>query len=101
MDNIGATITYFREQAGISKNKLAQLIEVDASLITRIEKNEAKPSFDSFFRICEALSISPAEFFATETKTIDPSLSRLTKAAEQLTEEERNKFSELINLLKK
>lgn len=62
----GKRVSYFRQKAGISKRKLATLVGVDPSLITKIEANSTKPSLDTLERICSILGIELAEFFADE-----------------------------------
>lgn len=51
--------------------------------------------------IITTLEIFLADFFATESKSLDPSLKRLLLAAEKLTEEEREQLTALILTLKK
>ncbi|ABO49411.1 helix-turn-helix domain protein [Desulforamulus reducens MI-1] len=68
--NYGKRVTFFREKLGISKRKLAKMIGVDPSLITKIEANNTKPSLDTLERICTSLGIELADFFAEECKQL-------------------------------
>ena len=70
------------------------------SQINKIEHGVTKPSIDSLERICSALNVTLSDFFASEAPTLAPSLSRLLQAAERLTEEERQKLTELLNTMK-
>lgn len=68
--NYGKQVSFFREKTGISKRKLAKLVGVDPSLITKIEANNTKPSLDTLEKICSSLGIELADFFSGECEQL-------------------------------
>jgi transcriptional regulator with XRE-family HTH domain len=56
----GETIRALREEAGLTLREVAANIDVDPSLLAKIERNQRKPS--------KALIHSIAEFFKVDTK---------------------------------
>ncbi|WP_371364566.1 hypothetical protein SRRS_52290 [Sporomusa rhizae] len=98
--NIGERLRFLREQSGISGKALAEKIGLVPSQINKIEHNVTKPSIDSLERICTALGIPLSEFFAVEKTEIEPELQRFLHSAKKLTPAEREKFIELIDLMK-
>ncbi len=52
-----------RRRRGLTKTKLAQLVDVDLRAITAFELGEYPPAADTLGRLCSVLGF-PAEFFA-------------------------------------
>lgn len=50
-----------REKQALTQGALAELAGIDRKTINRIENGHFSPSLDTFFRICYALSVRPAE----------------------------------------
>ncbi|MDI6710423.1 MAG: helix-turn-helix transcriptional regulator [Bacillota bacterium] len=85
--NIGQRVKELREEAKISGNRLAKLVGLDASQISKIENGAANPSLDSLIRICSALGITLADFFAPTKdgeEPLSPELRRLLTASKRL-----------------
>lgn len=56
-------ITFFRNQKGITVNKLANLAGISQSYLRDIELGHKKPTVEVLEFICDALGISLKEFF--------------------------------------
>lgn len=56
---LGKRIHEVRRRAGMSSDKLAELCNVGAVHIRKIESGAKSPSMQLFTRICNALQISP------------------------------------------
>lgn len=56
--NIGEQIKYYRKRSGITQQKLAELIGVQASAISKYEKGIVSPSWEMLLNISIALNIS-------------------------------------------
>jgi transcriptional regulator with XRE-family HTH domain len=61
--DVSKRITEFREQKGITVNKLANLSGISQSFIREIELGIKKPSVETLSLICDALNISLKDFF--------------------------------------
>ena len=60
---LGLNIAYYRKAKGLSQIKLAELINISRTHMSRIETAECAVSLDVLFDICEALSVSPEKLF--------------------------------------
>ena len=94
-------IKYFRDVAGISANALAKKVGLDPTTIYKIEANDSKPSLSSLERICDALGISLAEFFAEGNQELDPELQRLLGTVKRLSPEQIEHLQKLLDSMRK
>lgn len=60
-------ITFFRNQKGITVNKLANLAGISQSYLRDIELGNKKPTVEVLEFICDALGITLKEFFDDDT----------------------------------
>lgn len=61
--HVGKTIKGLRTSKNLSQEELAQALSVKQSRISDIERRETL-SMESFFRVAEALGVSPSELMA-------------------------------------
>lgn len=69
--NIGSRLAKFRKAKGLSKNKLAKESGVTQGFISQVELGNRLPTLDVLSRICSALGITLAEFFADECDRLE------------------------------
>lgn len=50
-----------RMDAGISQDNLAKAAGIDRKTVNRIENGHFSPNLDTFFRLCIALDVRPAD----------------------------------------
>lgn len=60
---LGLSIAYYRKSRGLSQSKLAELVNISRTHMSRIETADCAVSLDVVFGICEALQISPSQLF--------------------------------------
>lgn len=65
-DNLGEFIKEQRGKNNISQNKLAELLFVDRTLISKWENGKATPCMNELVKMAELFSISIEEFISTE-----------------------------------
>ena len=58
---LGLNIAYYRKQRSISQSKLAELVNISRTHMSRIETADCAVSLDVVFDICDALDIRPEE----------------------------------------
>jgi len=97
---IGDRIVKLRETAGLSANALAKKANVAQSTLSEIESNKYLPRIDFLAKVCAALNISLADFFAEEIPDIPQDLRQLLHEAENLTPEQRKRLIEFIRSMK-
>lgn len=61
--NLGLNIAYYRKKRGVSQSKLAELVNVSRTHMSRIETADCAVSLDVVFDICDALSVNPSKLF--------------------------------------
>lgn len=60
---LGLNIAYYRKQRDLSQIKLAELVNISRTHMSRIETADCAVSLDVVFDICDALHISPDKLF--------------------------------------
>lgn len=61
--NLGLNIAYYRKAKNISQMKLAELVNISRTHMSRIETADCAVSLDVIFDICDALEITPEKLF--------------------------------------
>lgn len=60
---LGLNIAYFRKLKGLSQEKLAELVNISRTHMSRIETADCAASLDVIFTICDQLNIKPSQLF--------------------------------------
>ncbi len=58
---IGRVIQQYREEKSLSQEVVSGLADIGRTHLSAIERGVRKPTLETFFRIAEAMSISPSE----------------------------------------
>lgn len=99
--NIGSRLRKVREDRKMSGRALALQVGVVPSQISKIESGATNPSIDLLQKLCEALGITMAEFFAEDGPELAPEFRRLLESAQKLTPEQRESLQRLIDSMNK
>lgn len=59
---VGQTVSFFRNQKGVSQEVLSGLADIGRSHLSAIERGERKPTLETLYRICNALDIKMSTF---------------------------------------
>ena len=60
---MGLNIAYRRKERGLSQAKLAEMVNISRTHMSRIETADCAVSLDVVFDICDALDVSPSRIF--------------------------------------
>ena len=60
---LGLNIAFFRKKRGYSQEKLAELVDISRTHMSRIETAECAVSLDIVFRLADVLSVDAAKLF--------------------------------------
>jgi len=60
---LGLNIAYYRKQKGLSQSKLAELVNISRTHMSRIETADCAVSLDVVFDICDVLDVKPTRLF--------------------------------------
>ena len=96
--DVGKRITYFREQRGITTNKLAYKAGISQSFIRDVELSKKGITVDNLEVLCETLGITLVDFFEqpNDENEID---KELTKQIRKLTVEQKTRLAEFLRLI--
>ena len=61
--HLGLNIAYYRKEKGLSQSKLAELVNISRTHMSRIETADCAVSLDVVFDICDALDLKPSKLF--------------------------------------
>lgn len=92
-------LSELRINKGVSARDMSLSLGQSAGYINNIENCVNFPSMTVFFYICDYLSISPKEFFETET-TNPTKINELTTAVKKLSSEQLDNLIALAKGLK-
>lgn len=57
---IGDEIRKERPRKGLSQEQLAQKARIHRTYVSLLERNRKSPTIDVFFRVCDALDVTPS-----------------------------------------
>lgn len=97
MDVIGKIVGLQTEQ-GLSNNALASISGLSQSTVQSVIKRGMLPTLPTLEKLCSALGISLAEFFAEDTQ-VDPEEARLLSAFRALDDEQKPLAIRLVETL--
>ena len=67
LSEFGERLAHLRSIRNVSAREMSLSIGLSANHINKIENGKILPSMTTFFDICDYLSISPKDFFDTES----------------------------------
>ena len=60
---LGLNIAYYRKEKGLSQSRLAELVDISRTHMSRIETADCAVSLDVVFHICDVLGVKPSKMF--------------------------------------
>lgn len=95
---IGYKLRDIRTRLGMSQKEIADKVDLTPSFISQLENSQITPSLTSFLQICNALGISPSEFFEMKHPHAAPWLfKREAVCASPTAVEAGIRFYEIVN----
>lgn len=87
--DVGIRLKKYRERSRMSQKELAQLINIDNTLLSHWERGKNKINVDKIPAICEILNISPNDLFDfNEEASLKAEEKRLVEIYRELGESE-------------
>jgi transcriptional regulator with XRE-family HTH domain len=99
---LGQRIRHLRKRAGISARALASKAGLTQSHLSKLETGAAKPSLEALERICRAMGVSLAEFFAAgeEQLCLPAHIDKLFQELKSLTPKQAKYLREFVAAMK-
>ena len=94
-DEFARRLSQLREHRGVSARDMSLSIGQNPGYINSIENGKALPSMAAFLSICDYLSISPSEFFDTDSKTPER-MRNLVNNLKRLDEEQLKSIETIV-----
>lgn len=89
-------LSALRLQKGVSARDMSLSIGQNSGYINHIENRQTLPSLPVFFNICDYLSVTPEEFFASDFNHPE-TVKRIVKDLSQLSAEQVQYLSAIIH----
>jgi transcriptional regulator with XRE-family HTH domain len=68
---VGRVIFRYRERKGLSQEVLSGLADIGRTHLSAIERGARKPTLETFYKLCSALSVAPSELFKAIEEEIE------------------------------
>lgn len=76
---VGRVIQRIREEQDRSQDVISGLADIGRTHLSAIERGIRKPTLETFFRIAEALKISPSKLMAEIEKEIEEEIKKQSR----------------------
>ncbi|MBO5562053.1 MAG: helix-turn-helix transcriptional regulator [Firmicutes bacterium] len=96
--DVGKRITYFREQRGLTTNKLANRAGISQSFIRDVELSQKGITVDNLEVLCDTLGITLYDFFEPPSDDNETD-KELIKQINRLTVEQKTRLAEFLRLI--
>ena len=99
---VGAMVRYHRERADLTQGALAERVELQVGSVSRIERGENAPSFETLDKLASALDVEVRDFFGAGDFSVkegrsDPLVSIVLRIS-QLSAEDAAWADQLLEL---
>mgnify|MGYP000991465403 CR=1 FL=1 len=78
-DRLGSILKAARNEKGLTREQLAEIISITPRYLMSIENENKKPSYDVLFRLVRELSISADTIFYPELQHVDTKVEQLIR----------------------
>ena len=99
IDRLGSILKTARKIKGLTREQLAEIINITPRYLMSIENENKKPSYDVLFRLVRELGISADTIFYPECKSIDSKVDKLVRLINQCDEREIEVISATVDAL--
>ena len=98
-DALGEVIQSGRAQMGLSREKLAELVDLSLRYIVSIENESKKPAFDKLYKLIRTLGVDANAIFYPENKANNAPAERVTRLLMQCEEHEIMAVAAMVETL--
>ena len=98
-DRLGSVLKAARNEKGLTREQLAEIINITPRYLMSIENENKKPSYDVLFRLVRELGISTDTIFYPENQYADTKVDQLIRLLYLCDERELNVTTATIKAL--
>lgn len=88
LDRLGSILKAARKDKGLTREQLAEIINITPRYLMSIENENKKPSYDVLFRLVRELVISADTIFYPEKHQVDTRIDKLVRLLHLCNERE-------------
>lgn len=88
LDRLGYVLKSARKDKGLTREQLAETINISPRYLMSIENENKKPSYDVLFRLIRELSISADKIFYPDNPHVDNKIDQLIRLLYQCDDRE-------------
>lgn len=92
-------LTVIAESIGMTQYGIAKETGLSQPYVNGIFKGQKTPTLETLKKICSALGITLAEFFAEDEKQVDPMERQLLSAYRQLGDQQRSSLVAIADVM--
>ncbi len=97
MTSFSSRLRYYRQRAGLSQQKIGEMLGVSAVAVGKWEKGQAEPGIDKLLALAEKFGVSMDDLCGREGNV--PMMTAMGKGFARLSEEEQKKLLEVGRVL--
>lgn len=94
---IGKRLKSYRRKAGLTQEKLAEILSYSPGYISQIERGLTRPNLDTLAMICSVLDCDISVLLAQTNQTQDYMIPDFQLLLEQLNPKERRSWHAMLN----
>ena len=100
--SVGKRIKQYREKAGISQEKLAEILDISVCAVSNLERGINYPTMENFIKLANALGIS-SDFLLQDVLEVSesPKASVLSEKLKGVSANKRQQILDVIDILLK
>ena len=100
MKGIGSRIQEYRIEAGMTQEKLAEVVDISSTYLSAVERNTKTPKLDTFVRIANAIGVSTDDLLqdVLEIRQHEEYIRR-EERMRKLPLKERNKIYRILDVM--
>jgi transcriptional regulator with XRE-family HTH domain len=100
---LGASVRRLRTERGLTQAQLAAGVERSGDMVSRIERGDTAPSFETLEKLCECLNVAPSELFGgvvSQDKSRTSVLREILELTAGMSARELEWFRLLLDMLR-
>ena len=99
-EGIGMRVRRFRQQMGLSQEKLAEMVDISVTHMSHIETGNTKLSLPVFVALTEVLDIRADELLHDPTPDHDSTLREITAVVNTCTPQQARCIADIVKAMK-
>ena len=100
--SVGQKIAIKRMDAGLSQEKLSEMVGISKTALGKIERGESAPKADTLISVCRELHATPNEIlpdYLSANAGFDPEMLRMMEKVQSLSPSQKKQFYAMMDVV--